>query len=183
MARQRSWSDEVDFQETYPQRKVNRERRNVRHKVWKGDDQQSPQTKQRRGAGRAARTGTEEFRCRHCRAMVGPTVSGGRHRNHCPLCLYSRHVDRQRPGDRASDCGSIMVPIARFDRPTGEPVIIHRCSGCGVERHNRLAADDNLLTLARLPLVPPRLGWRNPVSGPQRSVARPGGRGSTRKIS
>ncbi len=31
--------------------------------------------------------GNESFKFRHCRAFIGPTVSGGRHRNHCPLCL------------------------------------------------------------------------------------------------
>ena len=115
----------------------------------------------RRGPTRAARRGTEEFRCRHCRAFVGPTVGGGRHRNHCPACLHSRHVDERRPGDRASDCRATMAPIARFDRPSGEPVIIHRCYGCGLERHNRLAADDNIALLTRLPLVAPRLSRRD----------------------
>jgi len=34
--------------------------------------------------------------------MVGPTLGGGRHRNHCPFCLHSRHVDDARPGDRVA---------------------------------------------------------------------------------
>jgi hypothetical protein len=55
-----------------------------------------------------------------------------------------------------------MAPVARFDRPGGEPVLIHRCLGCGLERHNRLAADDNIALLTRLPLVAPRLGQRVP---------------------
>ncbi len=66
----------------------------------------------RRGPTRAARQGTEEFKCGQCRAFIGPTIGGGRHRNHCPLCLHSRHVDRARPGDRASDCWASMAPIA-----------------------------------------------------------------------
>jgi len=118
----------------------------------------------RRGPTRAARQGTEEFKCGQCRAFIGPTIGGGRHRNHCPLCLHSRHVDRARPGDRASDCRASMAPIARFDRPGGESVIVHRCLGCGLERHNRLVADDNLALLIRLPLVAPRIG-RVPEDG------------------
>jgi hypothetical protein len=61
-----------------------------------------------------------------------------------------------------------MAPVARFDRPGGEPVIIHRCHGCGLERHNRLAADDSIAQLTRLPLVAPRLGQRVPsAAGPE----------------
>ena len=100
--------------------------------------------------------GSESFKCGHCRAFIGPTVSGGRHRNHCPLCLYSRHVDDRRPGDRASVCRSLMAPVGTFHRPKGEQVIVHRCLGCGLERHCRVAADDNMISCLRLPLVAPR---------------------------
>ena len=58
---------------------------------------------------------------------------GGKHRNHCPFCLYSRHVDGATPGDRASQCGSSMAPVAVFERPGGEQVVVHRCLGCGFE--------------------------------------------------
>src|SRR4051794_15602104 len=106
-----------------------------------------------RGPSRAVRQGQESFKCVHCRAFIGPTVSGGKHRNHCPLCLYSRHVDDKRPGDRASDCGAKMAPVARFTRPNGEPMLVHRCLGCGFERNNRLAADDNMLLFEELPAI------------------------------
>jgi len=112
----------------------------------------------RRGPTRAARLGLEEFKCRRCHTFVGPTIGGGRHRNHCPRCLYSRHVDARRPGDRASECGALMAPAGRFDRPDGEPVIVHQCGGCGVVRHNRLAADDDIIALTRLPLVSRAVG-------------------------
>lgn len=102
--------------------------------------------------------GSERFKCGHCRAFIGPTVSGGRHRNHCPLCLTSRHVDDRRPGDRASACRSLMTPIGTFFRPKGEQVVLHCCRGCGLERHNRIAADDNPLALLRLSPVAPRIG-------------------------
>jgi hypothetical protein len=106
-----------------------------------------------RGPSRAVRNGQESFKCVHCRAFIGPTVSGGRHRNHCPLCLYSRHVDDKRPGDRASTCSAKMAPTGRFVRADGEPMILHRCLGCGFVRANRLAADDNMLAFDDLQLV------------------------------
>ena len=107
---------------------------------------------------------TGEFRCRRCRLMVFPPTSGGRHRNHCPYCLWSRHVDGRVPGDRASDCGSAMEPIGTFHRPNGEQVVLHRCLGCGTARHCRVAADDNQALLMRLPVAaaparPAGAGW------------------------
>lgn len=35
---------------------------------------------------------------------VVPEGAGSNHRNHCPNCLYSLHVDIE-PGDRESECG------------------------------------------------------------------------------
>lgn len=110
---------------------------------------------QRRGPTRKSHDGREAFKCLQCRAFIGAPITGGRHRNHCPLCLFSRHVDAKRPGDRASICRSLMAPIGRFDRRDGEPVLVHCCLGCGRRRHNRLAADDNVLALVRLPLEQP----------------------------
>ena len=98
--------------------------------------------------------GQESFKCGHCRAFVGPTIAGGRHRNHCPLCLFSRHVDRGQPGDRACDCRSLMEPVGLCTRRNGEQVLVHRCRGCDAERVCRVAADDNPLVIMRLPLIP-----------------------------
>lgn len=105
-----------------------------------------------RSALRATRTNGDDFRCRHCRLMVGVLPSGGRHRNHCPYCLYSRHLDERRPGDRASDCGASMPPVAAYTRRNGEWVLVHECGGCGVQRYNRIAADDDFELVLRLPL-------------------------------
>ena len=104
--------------------------------------------------------GRESFKCGRCRAFIGPTVSGGAHRNHCPLCLTSRHVDARRPGDRASSCRALMAPVGTFFKPKGEQVVVHRCNGCGIERRNRVAADDNPLALLRLVPVTPQAGSR-----------------------
>ena len=67
-------------------------------------------------------------------------------------------MDATTPGDRAGACRSLMAPVGVFFRPKGEQVLLHRCLGCGLERHNRVAADDNPLAILRLPPVPPRLG-------------------------
>jgi hypothetical protein len=100
----------------------------------------------------------KEFRCSHCRVMVGPLPSGGRQRNHCPFCLYSAHVDGATPGDRASECGSRMAPVAKFERRNGEEVIVHRCLGCGFERYCRVGADDDWDLVAALPLIESPVG-------------------------
>lgn len=78
--------------------------------------------------------------------MVFPDHAGTQHRNHCPLCLHSLHVDDV-PGDRKESCGSSMEPIAVWVRKGGEWAIIHRCRGCGAIRSNRIAADDNAVLL------------------------------------
>ncbi len=96
------------------------------------------------------------FTCGHCGRRVGPLPSGGRNRNHCPYCLYSRHVDAERSGDRASPCKGMMEPIGVFERPNGEEVITHRCLVCGFERFNRVGADDDETAVAALPRIAPR---------------------------
>jgi hypothetical protein len=95
------------------------------------------------------------FRCVHCRLDVPTDAPGTQHRNHCPTCLWSRHVDA-RPGDRrmAGECGSGMEPIAISVRGKGEWVIIHRCTGCGELKSNRAAGDDSPLLLLRLAVRP-----------------------------
>lgn len=96
----------------------------------------------------------ESFRCVQCRLDVSMRAPGTAHRNHCPSCLTSRHVDDHSPGDRASDCGARMEPIAVSVRGDGEWVLIHRCAGCGALSANRTAADDNPLLLVRTAIRP-----------------------------
>lgn len=57
----------------------------------------------------------EGFTCKVCGRPVTPAGAGSDHRNHCPNCLSSLHVDVE-PGDRASDCGGIMDPVAVWVR-------------------------------------------------------------------
>ena len=57
----------------------------------------------------------ESFTCKVCGRLVTPEGAGSSHRNHCPYCLSSLHVDIE-PGDRASDCGGVMEPVAVWVR-------------------------------------------------------------------
>ncbi len=51
-----------------------------------------------------------------------------------------------------------MEPIGSFQRPNGEYVLVHRCLGCGIERFNRIAADDDFDPVLTLPSLLPRTG-------------------------
>jgi len=99
----------------------------------------------------------ESFVCKVCGRLVTPGGAGSQHRNHCPTCLHSQHLDLE-PGDRAADCGGVMEPIAVWVRKNGEWALVHRCKICGALSSNRVAADDNpikLLSLALRPLSSP----------------------------
>lgn len=93
------------------------------------------------------------FTCKVCGWQVFPENAGSGHRNHCPNCLSSLHLDVE-PGDRAADCGGIMEPIAVWVRKNGEWAIIHRCRLCGELSSNRIAADDSPLKLMSIALLP-----------------------------
>ena len=102
---------------------------------------------------RDRRGGPDSFRCRNCRLDVSVDAPGTQHRNHCPNCLWSRHLDVT-PGDRRADCGSSMEPIAVHVRGDGEWALVHRCGGCRTIHLNRIAGDDNPLPLLRLAVKP-----------------------------
>ncbi len=95
----------------------------------------------------------ETYTCRNCGRLVVPEGAGSEHRNHCPNCLYSLHVDNK-SGDRESDCGGHMEPVAVWVRRNGEWAIIHRCKMCGILRSNRIAADDNPMKLMSIAMKP-----------------------------
>jgi RNHCP domain-containing protein len=100
------------------------------------------------------RRGPDSFRCRNCRLDVPMAAPGTKHRNHCPNCLWSRHVDDDVPGDRAADCSGSMEPIGISVRDGGEWSLVHRCTACSTVHVNRIAGDDNPLMLMRLAVRP-----------------------------
>ncbi|HOG78323.1 MAG TPA: RNHCP domain-containing protein [Anaerolineaceae bacterium] len=103
---------------------------------------------------RGERSGFGDFRCGHCHQYVSanPLLSGVQNRNHCPYCLWSRHVDLFKAGDRLCACKALMQPVGvtlkrrhkRYMRPgQGELMIVHLCVECGGLSINRVAADDD----------------------------------------
>ena len=80
----------------------------------------------------------EDFTCGHC----GEKVKGAGYTNHCPQCLWSRHVDLEVPGDRGNPCQGMMEPIA-IEMAHGKYVIIHRCQQCGQKIRNKADKEDN----------------------------------------
>ena len=96
---------------------------------------------------------TDSFTCKVCGWPVVSAGAGSSHRNHCPNCLYSVHLDN-RPGDRASSCHGRMEPIVVWVRKSGEWAVIHRCKSCGKIHANRVAADDNPMKLMALAIRP-----------------------------
>jgi len=80
----------------------------------------------------------EDFVCENCAI----DVNGNGFTNHCPNCLWSKHVDVN-PGDRAGLCRGLMRPL-RGESKGGEFIVFHRCEVCGFSRRNKLGAEDSL---------------------------------------
>lgn len=154
MASRNRWNalDDANFDDFENEIRRRPERRK-RHKH-RDDERKRARTEQRQRERRKVAI-SKPFKCKRCKAFIGTPPSGGSQRNHCPNCLYSLHVDGKTPGDRRSDCGSLMAPAGTFFRRNGEQVVVHHCLGCGTERHNRIAADDSPLLLMRLSLLAP----------------------------
>jgi len=104
--------------------------------------------------GRSYKASFGEFHCQACHGLVTnqPWLSGVQNRNHCPYCLWSRHLDLFQAGDRLSACKAGMEPIGltlkRSKRiyqpnPCGEIMLVHRCVDCAKISINRIAADDD----------------------------------------
>lgn len=70
----------------------------------------------------------EGFVCEHCGKEVMPTLHDGP-RDHCPFCLYSKHVDIN-PGDRKNTCRGILRPIGIITGGKKVYVIEYICEKC-----------------------------------------------------
>lgn len=79
----------------------------------------------------------EDFKCENC----GFAVKGKGYTDHCPKCVYGKHVDVN-PGDRRSTCRGILVPMRATNDRNGF-VIHYRCKKCGAEKRFKAAPDDN----------------------------------------
>ena len=89
---------------------------------------------------------TEDFTCDNCNNKV----KGSGYTNHCPNCLYSKHVDHLSPGDRKSDCLGLMVPVS-LKLVGGQPnKIKFICQKCQKNIYNKVSDDDNITVLASL---------------------------------
>lgn len=93
------------------------------------------------------------FICLNCQKQISGKNIGTVNRNHCPRCLYSKHVDKDIPGDRKADCQKEMKPVGLTfkleginkygQEKQGELMLIHECIRCAKISINRIAGDDN----------------------------------------
>ena len=86
----------------------------------------------------------ENFVCENC----GFKVKGSGYTNHCPRCLWSKHVDVN-PGDRQAACRGMMSPIG-VNLKGGEYIILNQCLKCGFEKKNKAAEADDFDIILRL---------------------------------
>ena len=89
----------------------------------------------------------EGFICENCGAKVEKLQYTSR--DHCPKCLYSKHVDIM-PGDRKEECKGLLKPIKVELSAKKGYVIIYKCEKCGAIRKNKAAEDDDTLKLIKL---------------------------------
>ena len=84
--------------------------------------------------------------------MVTEGSFGTANRNHCPACLWSKHMDEKESGDRKATCMGMMEPIGLTFKKEGldkygkerqgEIMLVHKCEKCGKVVINRIAGDD-----------------------------------------
>jgi len=88
----------------------------------------------------------EDFVCEHC----NNPVKGNGFTNHCPKCIWGKHVDIN-PGDRKSECGGMMEPI-RVEKKGPKFHVVHKCIKCGLLKQNVVSPEDDfdvLVTIAK----------------------------------
>ncbi|MBP5204121.1 RNHCP domain-containing protein [bacterium] len=86
----------------------------------------------------------ENFVCENCNTEV----EGNGYTDHCPNCLYSKHVDIN-PGDRLCDCKGLMKPIS-VEYKKQKYRIHYVCTKCGYKHivdANKNDSFDALLSL------------------------------------
>lgn len=91
----------------------------------------------------------EDFICDNCGKEV--TKSNYTARDHCPYCLFSKHVDVN-PGDRMNTCEGLLKPIG-IEKYRDSFKIIYKCEKCGIIHKNIVHADDNKDLIIDLSIV------------------------------
>ena len=91
----------------------------------------------------------EAFKCDNCGKDV-PKLNYSA-RDHCPYCLYSKHLDIM-PGDRKSDCKGLMKPVG-IEKYRDKYKIIYVCEKCGQIHKNITATDDVFDKIIELSLI------------------------------
>ena len=81
----------------------------------------------------------EKFICENCHKDVDELHYSAR--DHCPYCLYSKHVDIN-PGDRLNPCKGLLKPID-IEKYKDTYKIIYKCEKCGKMHKNIMANDDD----------------------------------------
>ena len=90
----------------------------------------------------------ESFICEKCNKIVKKLEYSAR--DHCPNCLYSKHVDIN-PGDRANECKGLLKPIG-IEKFKNTYKIIYKCEKCNQKHKNIVAIDDNFDIIVELSL-------------------------------
>ena len=88
----------------------------------------------------------EKFICENCGKEVD--ILGYTARDHCPYCLYSKHVDIN-PGDRENNCKGLLKPIG-IEKHKDTYKIIYKCTKCNKEHKNIIAKDDNMEEIIKI---------------------------------
>lgn len=81
----------------------------------------------------------ENFICENCGKTVKKLEYSAR--DHCPYCLYSKHVDIM-PGDRKNNCHGLLIPID-IEKFKNTYKIVYKCQKCQKIHKNIIAKDDN----------------------------------------
>ena len=88
----------------------------------------------------------EVFICENCQKEVLPLKYSAR--DHCPYCLFSKHVDIN-PGDRLNKCLGLLEPI-NIEKFKNTYKIIYKCTKCGTIHKNIMAKDDDMNLIINL---------------------------------
>lgn len=88
----------------------------------------------------------EVFTCENCGKNVDKLNYTAR--DHCPYCLYSKHVDIN-PGDRMNECKGLLEPIG-IEKFKDTYKIIYKCKKCNQMHKNIIANDDNMNLIIEL---------------------------------